>query len=80
MKSMRIHHIIFGITLLAAFGQMTGQDRLKEYFSAPKNGKTYVIAHRGVHNGIPENSLAAYQKAIDLEYRFYSFGDAMLIE
>lgn len=33
---------------------------------APKHGKTYVIAHRGVHRGIPENSLAAYQKAIDL--------------
>ncbi|MEQ6119456.1 glycerophosphodiester phosphodiesterase family protein [Reichenbachiella sp. MALMAid0571] len=32
----------------------------------PKNGNTYVIAHRGVHNGIPENTLAAYQKAIDL--------------
>jgi len=32
----------------------------------PKNGNTYVIAHRGEHNGIPENSLAAYQKAIDL--------------
>ncbi len=32
----------------------------------PKNGNTYVIAHRGVHQGIPENTLAAYQKAIDL--------------
>lgn len=30
-----------------------------------KNG-TYVIAHRGAHTGIPENSLPAYQKAIDL--------------
>lgn len=36
----------------------------------PKNGNTYVIAHRGAHNGIPENSLAAYQKAIDLECDF----------
>jgi len=35
-------------------------------FLKPKNGNTYVIAHRGVHNGIPENTLAAYQKAIDL--------------
>lgn len=35
-------------------------------FPKPKNGNTYVIAHRGVHIGIPENSLAAYQKAIDL--------------
>ena len=33
---------------------------------APKNERTYVIAHRGVHTGIPENSLPAYQKAIDL--------------
>jgi len=32
----------------------------------PKNGTTYVIAHRGAHNGIPENSLVAYQKAIEL--------------
>tara|TARA_R110000868_G_scaffold383617_1_gene650859 strand:- start:93 stop:923 length:831 start_codon:yes stop_codon:yes gene_type:complete len=32
----------------------------------PKNGNTYVIAHRGAHIGIPENTLAAYQKAIDL--------------
>jgi glycerophosphoryl diester phosphodiesterase len=35
------------------------------HISAPRNG-TYVIAHRGAHIGIPENSLAAYQKAIDL--------------
>jgi len=35
-------------------------------FPKAKNGKTYVIAHRGAHIGIPENSLPAYQKAIDL--------------
>ncbi len=32
----------------------------------PRHGGIYVIAHRGAHNGIPENSLPAYQKAIDL--------------
>ena len=32
----------------------------------PKHGGIYVVAHRGAHEGIPENSLAAYQKAIDL--------------
>jgi glycerophosphoryl diester phosphodiesterase len=32
----------------------------------PNNGNVYVVAHRGVHDGIPENTLAAYQKAIDL--------------
>lgn len=34
-------------------------------FRKAKHG-TYVIAHRGAHIGIPENSLPAYQKAIDL--------------
>ncbi len=32
----------------------------------PKHGGVYVVAHRGAHQGIPENTLAAYQKAIDL--------------
>ena len=32
----------------------------------PNNSALYVVAHRGAHQGIPENSLAAYQKAIDL--------------
>lgn len=38
----------------------------KDYFPKPKNGNTYVIAHRGAHIGIPENTLAAYKKAIEL--------------
>ncbi len=33
---------------------------------APRHGGVYVVAHRGAHEGIPENTLAAYQKAIDL--------------
>ncbi|MBC8184508.1 glycerophosphodiester phosphodiesterase family protein [candidate division KSB1 bacterium] len=32
----------------------------------PKHGGIYVVAHRGAHNTIPENSIPAYQKAIDL--------------
>jgi glycerophosphoryl diester phosphodiesterase len=36
------------------------------HLKPPKNGGIYVVAHRGAHQGIPENSLAAYQKAIDL--------------
>lgn len=38
----------------------------KDYFPKPKNGDIYVIAHRGAHLGIPENTLAAYRKAIEL--------------
>jgi hypothetical protein len=42
------------------------QAAIQEYFPKPRFGNTYVIAHRGAHIGIPENSLAAIQKAIDL--------------
>ncbi len=39
---------------------------IKDNFPKPRSGKIYVIAHRGAHVGIPENSLPAFQKAIDL--------------
>ena len=32
----------------------------------PKNGGVYVIAHRGAHVNIPENTLPAYEEAIKL--------------
>jgi glycerophosphoryl diester phosphodiesterase len=32
--------------------------------SPPKHGDVYVVAHRGAHIGIPENTLAAYEAAI----------------
>lgn len=41
-------------------------DKSRTYPHPPKHGGVYVVAHRGAHQGIPENTLAAYQKAIDL--------------
>lgn len=32
----------------------------------PRHGGVYVVAHRGAHAGIPENTLAAYREAIAL--------------
>ncbi|MBX3179050.1 MAG: glycerophosphodiester phosphodiesterase family protein [Candidatus Hydrogenedentes bacterium] len=32
----------------------------------PRHGGVYVVAHRGAHEDRPENTLAAYQRAIDL--------------
>ncbi len=32
----------------------------------PRHGGVYVVAHRGAHEGIPENTLAAYRRAIEL--------------
>ena len=37
---------------------------------SPKHGGIYVVAHRGAHLEAPENSLAAYQKAIDMGVDF----------
>ncbi len=36
----------------------------------PRHGGVYVVAHRGAHLGIPENTLAAYKKAIELSCDF----------
>jgi glycerophosphoryl diester phosphodiesterase len=36
----------------------------------PRHGGVYVVAHRGVHDGIPENTLAAYRRAIELSADF----------
>ena len=37
-----------------------------QYPKRPNQGGIYVIAHRGAHQGIPENTLAAYRRAIEL--------------
>lgn len=36
----------------------------------PRHGGVYVVAHRGAHNGIPENTLAAYEVAIEMGVDF----------
>ncbi len=68
MKSLTC--ILFSLFILNVSGQreaeLKDQPTFGDYFQEPRNGNTYVIAHRGAHRGIPENSLAAYQKAIDL--------------
>ena len=37
---------------------------------APRHGGVYVVAHRGAHIGIPENTLAAYEAAIEMGVDF----------
>jgi glycerophosphoryl diester phosphodiesterase len=36
----------------------------------PKHGGVYVVAHRGAHRGIAENSLPAYERAIEIGVDF----------
>ncbi len=42
------------------------QEKVSECSLKGARNSIYIVAHRGAHIGIPENSLAAYQKAIDL--------------
>jgi glycerophosphoryl diester phosphodiesterase len=61
--------LIIVLIFYAITGNISAQTH-SDNFPKPKHGNTYVIAHRGAHNGIPENSLAAFQKAIDLACDF----------
>lgn len=51
--------MIFGILLAC-------QAVSAESLLPPARHGVYVVAHRGAHDGIPENTLAAYAKAIEL--------------
>lgn len=51
------------IVAIAMMGQAAVSSPLPH---PPITGGVYVVAHRGAHEGIPENTLAAYAKAIEL--------------
>ena len=57
--------VIFVLLLTLPVITWSGNRNGNSHFRKARN-KVYVIAHRGAHIGIPENTLAAYQKAIDL--------------
>ncbi len=59
-----LYRFLFVVSLI--IGQYQSIAQSVADFPKPRHGNTYVIAHRGAHVGIPENSLAAFQKAIDL--------------
>jgi glycerophosphoryl diester phosphodiesterase len=46
--------------------RLTGQGSQPGCIARKPHNGIYVIAHRGVHHGIPENSIPAYQKAIEI--------------
>ncbi|MFZ1291637.1 MAG: glycerophosphodiester phosphodiesterase family protein [Melioribacteraceae bacterium] len=60
--------LLFSISLLFLLSEhiIAQNEEVFWRFPKPKNGNTYVIAHRGAHNNIPENTIAAYKKAIEL--------------
>ena len=66
---MKKHFLEIGMILLLFVAQCGGI-LAKTPLPPPKHGGVYVIAHRGAHRGIPENSLPAYRKAVELGVDF----------
>lgn len=62
LQQLRIRVPVF---VLVAMMVVTGASFSAE-IQPPRQGGVYVVAHRGAHEGIPENTLAAYRKAIEL--------------
>ena len=58
--------LLLFVAILSLQDGLSAQSIKVNNFRKPRNGDTYVIAHRGAHRGIPENTIAAYKKAIDL--------------
>ena len=49
--------------LCAWASPLQSEEAAKTPIRAPKNGGVYVVAHRGAHDGIPENTRAAYDQS-----------------
>jgi len=71
-KSFRSYGTIFicAFVSASAFAASPLDSVIRETGLRPPKHGVYVVAHRGAHDGPPENTLAAYQRAIDLECDF----------
>lgn len=49
---------------VSSIGCAGGAQRPARVLPPPKHGDVYVVAHRGAHIGIPENTLAAVERTI----------------
>jgi len=58
---------LLGVTSINCIGPK--RESIKA-LSLPKHGDVYVVAHRGAHIGIPENTLASYEAAIAMGVDF----------
>jgi len=58
---------LLSFTSINCTSEIQGRSKV---LSSPKHGDVYVVAHRGAHDGIPENTLAAYEAAIAMGVDF----------
>ncbi|MDT8300151.1 MAG: glycerophosphodiester phosphodiesterase family protein [Sedimentisphaerales bacterium] len=73
MSIIRLRIVSYFIIFLMSITSINCADVKRESIKVllpPKHGDAYVVAHRGAHNGIPENTLAAYEAAIAMGVDF----------
>ncbi len=63
---MRGRPLLCALAVAAAALTVWAADPSPRLKRAPRQGGVHVIAHRGAHAGIPENTLPAYEKAVEL--------------
>lgn len=63
---MSVHFVTPLLLILTCTAALAETPLKSEVLPPPRNGGVYVAAHRGAHEDRPENTLAAYQRAIDL--------------
>lgn len=73
MRVIRLRAVSFFIICLLSITSINCTSPKRETIKAlspPQQGDVYVVAHRGAHIGIPENTLAAYEAAIAMGVDF----------
>ena len=63
-------HLLFISIAIGLLASACSVEKNHPVLKPPKHGGVYVVAHRGAHIGIPENSIPAYRKAIALGVDF----------
>ena len=70
IRTQTVEYLITFLLSLTLIGCASVNRRQVNVLPKPRHGGVYVVAHRGAHNGIPENTLAAYKAAIEMGVDF----------
>lgn len=73
MKVIGLKAVSYFIICILSFTSINCTSEIRGRIKAltpPKHGDVYVVAHRGAHIGIPENTLASYEAAIAMGVDF----------
>jgi glycerophosphoryl diester phosphodiesterase len=67
MKKKQVLQSATIVSLLIASIWTSSADAEQKFLSrTPRQGGVYIIAHRGAHRNIPENTIPAYARAIEM--------------